>query len=293
MDSIKCEAFLAAIDSGSLTAAGQILGYTQSGITRMIRSLEEELGFPLFIRTKKGVLPTANGKSMLPAFREIVRAHKCAVETGADIRGIVSGVLTIGSYYSVAAIWLPTIIKNFQQMFPNVRINMKEGGNRELSRWLNEKSVDCCFFAEPSTETICDWIPIQYDELLVWLPKDHAKAQLQSFPIRDIEKEPFIITMPDRDTDIDRLLKSEQLKPDIHFSTADAYTTYCMVSAGLGISLNNRLITQNWYGNVATIPFEPPHFISLGIAVPSLNDASPAMKKFIDCAKSTLNNNEW
>ena len=43
MDSKKCEAFLAAIDYGSLTAAGDALGYTQPGITRMINTLEEEL----------------------------------------------------------------------------------------------------------------------------------------------------------------------------------------------------------------------------------------------------------
>ncbi len=145
MDVTKCEAFLAAIDHGSLTAAGVFLGYTQSGITRMINALEEEVGFPLFIRTKKGVSPTENGKAMIPAFREIVRAHNHALEIGADIRGILSGALTIGSYYSVSAMWLPPILKRFRQLYPNVRINMKEGGNREMTRWLNEMSVDCCF----------------------------------------------------------------------------------------------------------------------------------------------------
>ena len=135
MDVTKCEAFLAAIDHGSLTAAGVFLGYTQSGITRMINALEEEVGFPLFIRTKKGVSPTENGKAMIPAFREIVRAHNHALEIGADIRGILSGALTIGSYYSVSAMWLPPILKRFRQLYPNVRINMKEGGNREMKRW--------------------------------------------------------------------------------------------------------------------------------------------------------------
>lgn len=46
MDSIKCQALLLAIQYGSLTAAGKELGYTQSGMTRMIRSLEKEIGFP-------------------------------------------------------------------------------------------------------------------------------------------------------------------------------------------------------------------------------------------------------
>ena len=65
MEAVKCEAFLAAAELGSLTATAELLGYTQSGVTRMIGTLEEELGFPLFLRSKKGVQLTdisANGK---------------------------------------------------------------------------------------------------------------------------------------------------------------------------------------------------------------------------------------
>ena len=43
MDALKCRAFLATAELGSMSAAAESLGYTQSGITRMIRSLEEEL----------------------------------------------------------------------------------------------------------------------------------------------------------------------------------------------------------------------------------------------------------
>ena len=71
MDSVKCQALLLAIQYGSLTAAGKELGYTQSGMTRMIRSLEKEIGFP---RNKQGVRPSANGQQMVPVFQEVVRA---------------------------------------------------------------------------------------------------------------------------------------------------------------------------------------------------------------------------
>ena len=69
MEAVKCEAFLAAAELGSLTATAELLGYTQSGVTRMIGTLEEELGFPLFLRSKKGVQLTENGKLMLPLLR--------------------------------------------------------------------------------------------------------------------------------------------------------------------------------------------------------------------------------
>ncbi len=58
MDEIKREALITAAEQDSLSTAARILGYTQSGISRMIRSLEDELGLTLLVRTKKGVALT-------------------------------------------------------------------------------------------------------------------------------------------------------------------------------------------------------------------------------------------
>ena len=48
MDIKKLDVLLAVVDCGSFTKAGEILGYTQSGITHMMKALEQEVGFPLF-----------------------------------------------------------------------------------------------------------------------------------------------------------------------------------------------------------------------------------------------------
>ncbi len=288
MDSIKCEAFLEAVDHGSLTAAAEILGYTQPGITRMIRSLEEELGFKLFSRSTKGVITTENGNAMIPVFREIVRANKNADEISSEIKGMLRGVLTIGSYFSISARLLPPIIKEFNSMYPNVHIKLHEGSNQEMAQVLNDRSVDLCFAAKQNEDVACDWIPITRDELVVWLPPDHPRAKDEVFPVQAFNDEPFIITMPGQDTDIDRLMQKHSIKPDYRFSTVDGYTTYCMVEAGLGVSMNQRLIFQQWQGKVVALPFDPPQYVELGLSLPSLKEASPATKKFIELVKQRV-----
>lgn len=292
MDRIKCEAFLAAAEGGSLTYAANQLGYTQPGITRMINSLEEELGFKLLTRTKQGVSITSNGKQMLPLLRDVVRSHRLAEETGASITGILSGVLTIGCYYSVSAMLLPEILKAFLRDYPQVRIVLKEGTNTELSHMLSERSVDLCFAAKPSDGTICDWIPVMDDELTVWLPENHPDAKLRQFPVSRLAEYPFIITQPNHDTDIDRLLTEAGIAVDIHFATKDAFSTYRMVEAGLGISLNQRLIAREWIGHVVAVPFDPPQFVHLGIAIPSKKEAAPAAKKFIEYVNSWVSSGQ-
>ena len=287
MDAQKCEAFLTAFELGSMTAAAEQLGYSQSGITRMIGSLEDEVGFELLVRNKKGIRLTENGKAMLPLLRDIVRAHNDAKQMSADILGTVRGKLRIGSYYSISAMWMPSLLKEFTRKYPGVKIGLWEGGNREMAKWLADRSVDMCFCAEQSSG-ICDWIPLFNAEMVVWLPGGHPMSHAKAFPVERLEKEPFIHTQPGEDTELDRLISTLNLNPDLLFSTRDAYTTYNLVSAGLGISFNQRLISKNWSGNVVTLPFDPPQYVSLGIAVPSMKEASPAAKRFIENAVSVF-----
>ena len=66
-----------------------------------------------------------------------------------------------------------------------------------------------------------------------------------------------------------------------------------MVEAGLGISFNQRLISKRWKGEVAELPFSPPQYVTLGISLPSLRDASPAAKRLIDCVSETMGERFW
>ena len=281
MDEIKCEALVTAAEQGSLSKAARLLGYTQPGISRMIHSLEEELGFPLLVRTKKGVALTPNGQTVLPYLKDTLRAARLAHETGESIRGLLSGTLTIGCYYSVSSMILPPVLKRFGTDYPQVRIILKEGTNTELAEALEERTIDLSLAAPPPDTVECDHIPILKDELLVWLPPNHPLARAPSFPIQELASFPFIITQPGQDTDIDRLLSRYHIHPDVHFATKDAYSTYRMVEAGLGISFNQSLFAKGWKGNVVTLPFDPPQYIHLGVSIPSLKEASPAAKKFI------------
>ena len=288
MDKVKCEAFLIAAEQGSLSAAAKKLGYTQPGITRIINALEDEVGFALLVRTKRGVTLTPNGQKLLTLFRDIVQAQKVLEETTSAIRGVLTGSLTIGCYYSVSAMLLPNILKNFLADYPNITIYLKEGTNVELTKWLQEGVIDLSFSAKPSMSADFDWIPVLNDELMVWLPERYEADYDGEFPVKDLEKYPFIITQPDNDTDIDRVLGDLGIKADIHFSTKDAYATYKMVEADLGISFNQQLIARDWHGRVVVLPFSPPQYIELGLALPSMADASPVAKQFVKYVQRML-----
>ena len=136
MDFKKCEALLAAIDTGSFTKAAEQLHYTPSGISHMMTNLEAELGFPLLYRSKTGVVPTPSALELMPVLREMADCANRFEQISSRINGVQTGRLTIGVYTSIATCWLPPVIKAFAASYPGIRIILKEGIHQELDSFL-------------------------------------------------------------------------------------------------------------------------------------------------------------
>ena len=74
MDSRKLEILMTAVDLGSLSRAAEVVGYTQSGLTHLVDSLEREIGLTLVQRDHSGIALTEEGNALMPAIREFLRA---------------------------------------------------------------------------------------------------------------------------------------------------------------------------------------------------------------------------
>lgn len=283
MDTEKCRAVLAAIEYGSMSAAARQLGYTPSGILRMVDSLEGELGIRLIERTPRGVRATSEGGQVLPMLRDVVNDAARVQQKASEVAGMLTGEVNIALYTSVASTWLPRVLQVFEAEYPGIRVRTREAGNEQIVQWIEERAVDCVLLARRPFHG--DWIGLYVDRLVAWLPANHPRANDKAFPLAELEDAPFIEISPNQDTDVSRLLTSENVMPDVRYTTTSSYTAYRMVEAGLGLSANNELMTPTRKGGVAVLPFDPPHTIELGIAVPSLANASPATQHFIDCVK--------
>ena len=91
-----------------------------------------------------------------------------------------------------------------------------------------------------------------------------------------------------RDDDVLGLLETHGLEPKIAFTTLDTVSALAMIQNDLGMSIMNELITKSWPGKVAILPLDPPQQLTLGVAVPSLPRAAPAVKAFLQFAVQAL-----
>ena len=272
MESARCKAFVTAAETGSFSKAGEVLGYTPSGVSQLVTSLERELGLPLLGRNRKGVTLTENGRRLLPAVREFLQQENRIYQLAGEMSGLLVGSVTIATYSSVATHWLPAMMMRFRQ---------------EIIQWLEDKAADLAFFSHKAPMPY-DWIPLAEDRMVAVLPPGHPLADRGSYPLAQCAQEDFIMPALGRDDDVLGLLETHGLEPKIAFTTLDTVSALAMIQNDLGMSIMNELITKSWPGKVAILPLDPPQQLTLGVAVPSLPRAAPAVKAFLQCAVQAL-----
>lgn len=288
MESARCKAFIAAAESGSLSKAAEKLNYTASGVSQLISAMESDFGFPLLKRTRKGVALTAEGEKMLPAIRGFVQQESRMYELAADITGLQVGAIHIAAYSSIATHWLPKVIAGFKQKYPDIHIDLMEGVRQEVLHWMEEGRADIGLLSSGEECLHYDWIPLAEDPMIAVLPKDHPLAHAESYPLSRCREESFIMPAMGRDDDVVKMFRKYQIEPTIAYSTNESFSAWAMVENGLGMSITNELLMHGWECDVAKVPIDPPETITLGMILPSLKHASPAVKRFVKYAENML-----
>ena len=281
---------LTALDTGSFSAAAAHFNLTPSGLNRQISALERELGTVLLLRSRRGVLPAQGAEPIITRLRDVVAAEERVQEEITAAKGLITRHLSIGSYYSIAANFLPPLLKTFSGTYPAIRLSVTEGADSELIEALQAGKLDCAFLSQHSYDD--DFFPLFDTEFVVWLPTDHPLTERSSIRAEDLADQPFVYPRAHHRSDIDDFLARHKITPAVRIDTNDPYSAYAMVAAGLGVSVNNRLQTAGLKERVVLKPFSPPESVTLGIAVPSIAAASPALIRLLSLAQQIVRQND-
>ena len=125
MDTKKLEALAAAVEHGSFTRAAEALGYTQSGMTHMMNSLERDIGFPVLLRGRAGVRLTPAGERIYPLVRQVLSASQALDREIALINSHKEDTIRVAAYSSIAMHWLPEVIQQFRRIHPELTVDIQ------------------------------------------------------------------------------------------------------------------------------------------------------------------------
>mgnify|MGYP006268260075 CR=1 FL=1 len=180
----QLQAFLAIAETGSFQQAAKKCGVTQSTISRQVQALEADLGLPLFHRNTQGKLTLA-GERFLPNARKICQCWYNATQEIADLLAGKQPELCIAAIHSVSAYYLPPVLQQFCQDYPEVQLRVTSLGSDRALKVLKDGLVDIAIVMNnrlltSSPEMV---VEILYDESIqVLMAANHPLTKYTEIP---------------------------------------------------------------------------------------------------------------
>ncbi|MDV7339178.1 LysR family transcriptional regulator [Terasakiella sp. A23] len=145
------ETFLAIVKLGSFSAAAEKLHTTQPSISNRITQLEEELGVALFHRAKGKMVLAPKGWELVPyAERMIELNHELCQKIASPTS--LAGVVRLGTSETLVHTWVPDLLKQLQDDYPNLVVEMEVDTTISLRNSLTKRELDIAFLMGPVSE---------------------------------------------------------------------------------------------------------------------------------------------
>ncbi|MEC7121317.1 MAG: CysB family HTH-type transcriptional regulator [Pseudomonadota bacterium] len=225
----------------NLTAASNALHTSQSGVSKHIRDLEDELGVQLFIRKGKRLLGlTDAGRALAAIVERMLNDAKNLKQLADEFTRFDEGELTIAATHTQARYVLPPIVARFKAAFPKVHLILQQASPTEITDMLLRGDADIGIATESlSSEADLFGLPYYHWRHSVIVPQGHPLSHFQTVTLDELAKWP-LITYHGGFTGrskIDDTFKQAHLTPDIVLSALDADVIKTYVELGMGVGI--------------------------------------------------------
>jgi LysR family cys regulon transcriptional activator len=233
----------------NLTEVANALFTSQSGVSKHIKDLEDELGVELFVRRGKRLLGlTDPGKELVDIVERILLDTANIKRLGEQFAASDRGELSIATTHTQARYAMPEAVAKFRKLFPHVHLVLHQGSPQEIAAMLLDGRADIGI----ATEALADNPDIAAFPYHSWnhavvVPAGHELDKGQSLTLESIAEWP-IITYHEGFTGrptIDAAFAKAGLAPDIVMAALDADVIKAYVALGLGV------------GIIASVAFDP------------------------------------
>ncbi len=289
MSITKYKAFLKVAELGSLTKAAQSLGYSQPNISHMIKTLENEFGFSLFIRSKDSCTITKNGESLLYYCQQIVKNDDLLHAAVQGIFGLLTGSIRIGATNSNMIDFVPKVIHRFTTSYSGIELMPREMSAEDILSKLKSGDIDVGFIEEEAVpeEMKRFFTPLFKDPLCVILPPNHPLTALEKVPADRIKGCDFILPMVQGSDDTSEFADVlSRMSPNIRYKAASDLAIFGMVENNLGISVMSKEMTKYLRCKVESREFAENLYRTQGVLIGSDEHTTPAVQEFIEVAKT-------
>ena len=289
MDIRQLMCFVEVAKQESFTKAAENLYLTQPAISKMIKSLEEELKVSLIERSTKRVKLTDMGQVILLQAQKIVESMHTMENEPNDVLQLRKGSIGLGIPSMYGGLYFSPVLSIFSRSFPQIDIHLAEGNSAQLLEKMGSGEIDLCVTdAVCNDESIESW-KIFEEPLVLITSKDHPLARKSQVSFSETKKEKWIFFS--EETGIFKILESyfpkESMKHCGFCQSSQWDFVVEMVSDGLGISLIPQSLYQRYLtGRVAGISIKENPSLSISLASKKQRYLSHAAKQWLEFSKN-------
>ncbi|MCL6457388.1 MAG: LysR family transcriptional regulator, partial [Gorillibacterium sp.] len=248
MDIRHLEYFVEVAREKSFTKASQNMHITQPTVSKMIKTLEDELGVILFQRAFKQLELTDSGKAIFNQAQEIIGAfHHLTIELG-DLMNLKKGSIRIGLPPTAGSIFFPRIMGEFKKKYPDIEIKLFEIGSKKVERGVEEGTLDLGITCTPpSGKDRFETVTLVKDPLMLAVAPSHSLAGRESVELSELCNESFVM-YPEDFSLYDRIKEQCSIRgfqPKIICESSQWNFLVELAAAELGIALIPNIICQS------------------------------------------------
>lgn len=278
------QAFIKVAEFCCFTKAAEVLNVTQPALTRRIKKLEESLGTPLFERSTRRVSLTAVGKSFLPNARNLLNLFENSVLNIKEMASHQVGKVTLSCLPTAAFYFLPTVIRDYNASYPNIRVRILEHGTNNCLEAVLNGDADFGINMINVTHPNVEFMPLVNEPFVLACRRDHPLAQKPLVMWEELDGYPLIGVRRSSGNRllIEKALENTKWDPNWFYEVRHLSTSLGLVEAGLGIAaLPSLAMPKDDHPTLVSRPLiEPVVRRTLGLIQRSEASLSPAAERF-------------
>ncbi len=241
MDVRQLRCFIAVAEELHFGKAAERLGLAPPALSRVVKTLEDELGVDLLMRTTRQVGLTRGGLALLEEAKGVIAKLERASRTVRDAATSTSRLLRIGAIDAASAGFLADVLTEFRAAHPAVDVKFVEAMTGPLIQMLESGRLDICLTRPPKRMGECRYEVLRVELPYVLVPEGHALARQPVVTMQDLVNEPIVIPSkrgrPYAHDLVMTYFETVGAVPKVSIEATEKPAVLSAVAAGLGLAL--------------------------------------------------------
>jgi len=292
MNSRQLEAFQAVMNAGSMSDAARLMSISQPAVSRLIKDLEQALGFKLFLRQNGRLYPTPGANR----FHQEVERHFVGIDrlqqTVEEIRGMKSGAFRIAVMPSLANSLLPSILASFLRPEPDLSVSYASLPSADIAHRVAGQQFDLGIVALPVKAEEVQYGPCFATDCRLIAPPGHRFSNHERIEISQLDREPFIQVGQSHDPcrrQLEQAFKDQLVRPEQRMDTPDFHSAVTLVEQALGVAVVDPFSARRYAEREGvSCYFDPSISFNFGVVLPNRRTPNLLVERFVDHLEAQL-----